>query len=58
MRFSADEERFKLKYLWQCLTDWKTYAAREFSLSTEISHRGDIIRSWNMRRSVGAVPYR
>ncbi|KAI0283389.1 MFS general substrate transporter [Russula aff. rugulosa BPL654] len=27
MRFSADEERFKLKYLWQCLTDWKTYAA-------------------------------
>ncbi|KAF8481298.1 MFS general substrate transporter [Russula ochroleuca] len=25
MRFSADEEKFELKYLWQCLTDWKTY---------------------------------
>ena len=58
MRFSADEERFKLKYLWQCLTDWKTYAAREFSLPTKISLRDDIIRSWNVCRSVGAVPYR
>jgi hypothetical protein len=26
MRFTAEEEKFKLKYLWQCLTDWKTYA--------------------------------
>jgi hypothetical protein len=28
MRSSADEEEFKLKYLWQCLTDWKTYLTR------------------------------
>jgi hypothetical protein len=26
MRFTAGEEKFKLKYLWQCLTDRKTYA--------------------------------
>jgi hypothetical protein len=56
MRFSADEERFKLKYMWQCLTDWKTYVAREFSLPTKISYRGDIIHSWNMCGIVSAVP--
>jgi MFS family permease len=27
MRSTADEEKFKLEYLWQCLTDLKTYAA-------------------------------
>lgn len=26
IQFTAGEEKFKLKYLWQCLTDWKTYA--------------------------------
>ena len=26
MRFTADGEKFKLQCLWQCLTDWKTYA--------------------------------
>lgn len=25
MRFSAHEEKFELRYLWQCLTDPKTY---------------------------------
>jgi hypothetical protein len=28
MQFSADEEKLKLKYLWQCLTDWKTFVSR------------------------------
>ncbi len=28
MRFSSDEEKLKLKYLLQCLTDWKTYVTR------------------------------
>ena len=56
MRFSADKERFKLKYLWQSLTDWKTYVAREFSLPTKISHPDDIILSWNVYGNVGADP--
>ena len=29
--FSADEEKFKLKYLWECLTDWKTYVSSRSS---------------------------
>ncbi len=32
MRFSADEDKFKLKYLWQCLSDWKTYVTRRSPL--------------------------
>jgi len=32
MQFSADEEKFKLKYLWQCLTDWKTFISRRSPL--------------------------
>jgi hypothetical protein len=56
MRFSADEERFKFKYVWQCLTDWKTYVAREF-LRTKISHCDDIILSWNMFGNVSAISY-
>jgi len=27
MLFGADEEKLKLKYLWQCLTDWKTFVS-------------------------------
>ena len=26
--FDGDKEKFKLKYLWQCLTDWKTFVSR------------------------------
>ena len=26
--FGGEEEKFKLKCLWQCLTDWKTYVSR------------------------------
>lgn len=31
MPFSADE-KLKLKYLWQCLTDWKTFVSRRSPL--------------------------
>ena len=55
MRFS--DEKFELKYLWQSLSDWKTYVAREFCLPTKISHCGDIILSWNGCGNVGAVPH-
>jgi len=34
MRFSADEEKFKLKYLRQCLTDWKTYVTLGMFMGT------------------------
>ncbi|THH18088.1 hypothetical protein EW146_g2839 [Bondarzewia mesenterica] len=27
MQFSAGGEKFQMKYVWQCLTDWKTYIA-------------------------------
>ncbi len=57
MRFSADEEKFELKYLRQCLTDWKTYVARESRLPTKIPHRDDLILSWNMYGNVSVVPY-
>lgn len=29
MQFSAGGEQFKAKYVWQSLTDWKTYIASE-----------------------------
>ena len=29
MKFSAGGESFKLKYVWQSLTDWKTWLASE-----------------------------
>ena len=32
MLFGADEEKFRLKYLWQCLTDWKTFVSRKSPL--------------------------
>ena len=57
MRFSADKEGFKVKYLWQCLTDWKTYVTREFLFPRKISHRDDIILSWNKCGSVSAIQY-
>ena len=31
MLFGADE-KLKLKYLWQCLTDWKTFVSSRSSL--------------------------
>jgi len=33
-RFSADGETFKLKYLRECLTDWKTYVTRRLPAQT------------------------
>ncbi|KAN0125051.1 Major facilitator superfamily domain containing protein [Russula decolorans] len=32
MLFGADDEKLKIKYLWQCLTDWKTFVSSRSSL--------------------------
>ncbi len=61
MRFSADEEKFELKYLRQCLTDWKTYVTRGSpspQLRSVIVMTYDLIRSWNVYGNVGVIPYR
>ena len=57
MHFSADEEKLKLKYLWQCLTDWKTYVSRRSPLPhpTWVGYSDDLIRSWNVDGNVGVV---
>ena len=38
MLLGGDEEKFKLKYLWQCLSDWKTFASRKSFFPTLVGH--------------------
>ena len=53
--FVGDEEKFKLKYLWQCLRDWKTFASRRSPLLDLVRHCDDFIHSWNVYGNVGVI---
>lgn len=57
MLFGTDEEKVKVKYLWQCLTDWKTFVSRRFPLPnpTSVGHCDDFIHSWIGYGNVGVV---
>jgi hypothetical protein len=57
LRFSTDEEKFELKYVWQCLRDWKTYAGSGFLSQYLISHRDNLILSGNNYGGVGSISY-